>query len=470
MKWRITGRYLSSVVLIVVIVIFINLFVIIGLFVYQNQSPKDPLFQEEHSAEAFTRAFKQEILLSKSGIDITGQGKEALERKQAWIQVLDENGNQSYGFRVPHEAKSKYTPMDIVQTYKYREQELMSTVFIGEKLGNGERYSYLIGFQNLDLQRNILTYDSREVGHILQIGVVLVLIIDSFVALCIAYLFSKRLTRPLTELIDGIKQLAHKNFKVHFETKGIYKEVFHNVNILSLELRAGELERKKLDQMKEEWIVNISHDIKTPLASIQGYSEMMRDKDYDFTVEEMQGFAEIIEQKSLYLKEVIEDLNLSTRLRNKGLSLNLKSVNLVSLVRNTVIDTLNESQYSSRNISFKHSDDVILKDVDEILIRRAVTNLIYNAVVHNSENVSIVVSVEKKGEKVQIVVEDHGSGIRKEELERIFDRYYRGTHTGGLHKGSGLGMAIANDIVKAHDGEIHVISEVDVGTRIEISL
>ena len=71
---------------------------------------------------------------------------------------------------MPYEAKSKYTPMDIVQTYKYREKELMSTVFIGEKLGNGERYSYLIGFQNLDLQRNILTYDIREVGHFLQIG------------------------------------------------------------------------------------------------------------------------------------------------------------------------------------------------------------------------------------------------------------------------------------------------------------
>ncbi|MGO4533081.1 sensor histidine kinase [Paenibacillus sp. 2TAF8] len=163
-------------------------------------------------------------------------------------------------------------------------------------------------------------------------------------------------------------------------------------------------------------------------------------------------------------------MNLSTRLRNKGLSLNLKSVNLVSLVRNTVIDTLNETQYGSRNISFRHSDDTILKDVDEILIRRAVTNLIYNTVVHNSENVSIVVCVEKKGESVQIVVEDHGSGIRKEELERIFDRYYRGAHTGGLHKGSSLGMAIANDIVKAHDGKIQVISEVDIGTRIEILL
>ncbi|CAH1191462.1 HAMP domain-containing sensor histidine kinase [Paenibacillus sp. JJ-223] len=470
MKWRLTGRYLASVVLIVVIVIFINILVIIGLYIYQNESPKYPFLQGDNSAEAITRSFGQEIVLSETGMDITGQGKDTLERNQAWIQILDENGNQVYGFRVPPEAKTKYTPMDIVQTYKYMEKELMSTVFIGEKQGNGKRYSYLIGFQDPYLERNILTYDIRKVGRFLQIGIVTVLCVDGFIALCIAYLFSKRLTRPLSALIDGIKQLAHKNYRGHYETKGIYKDVFYNVNMLTEELRASELERNRLDRMKEEWIANISHDIKTPLASIQGYSEMMRDKDYDFTVEEMRDYAEIIERKSLYLKDVIEDLNLSTRLRNMGLTLNLKSVNVVSLVRNAVIDTLNDTRYGNRNIDFRYSDEVILKEVDEILIRRAVANLIYNAVVHNSEDVSIAVSVEKEGGTVRIVVEDHGKGIREEELERIFDRYYRGTNTGELHKGSGLGMAIANDIVKAHDGEIHVMSEFHSGTRIEILL
>jgi len=472
MKWRLTGRYLASVVLIVVIVIFINLLVIIGLLIYQNvnESPKDPLHHGDNSAEAITRSFGQEIVLSESGMGITMQGRDTLERNQAWIQILDENGNQVYGFRVPQEAKTNYTPMDIVQTYKYMEKELMSTVFVGEKQGNGERYSYLIGFQDPYLERTILTYDIRTVERYLQIGFLTVICVDGFIALCIAYLFSKRLTRPLSELIDGIKQLSHKNYRVHYETKGIYKDVFYNVNALTEELRASELDRKKLDRMKEEWIANISHDIKTPLASIQGYAEMMRDWEYEFTVEEMRDYAEIIERKSHYLKEVIEDLNLSTRLRNKGLTLNLKKVNIVSLVRSAVIDTLNDARYGNRNIDFQYSEEVILLEADDILIRRAVTNLIYNAVVHNDEDVSILVSVEKKNNEVRIVVEDHGKGIREEELERIFDRYYRGTHTGELHKGSGLGLAIANDIVKAHGGHIHVDSKLHRETRIEIQL
>lgn len=470
MKWRLTGRYLTSVVLIVVIVIFMNILVVSGLFLYQNVFTKYPLRYADTSAEGITRSFGQEIMVSESGMDITEQGKKALDLNQAWIQILDENGRQVYGYRVPEGAKTKYTPIDIVQNYKYMEEELMSIVFVGESAVNGERYSYLIGFKNPNLERQIFTYDIRKVVRFLQLGILAMLCVDGLIALCIAYLFSKRLTRPLHALIDGIKQLAHKKYDVHYETKGVYKDVFYNVNVLSQELRANEAERKKLDRMKEEWIANITHDIKTPLASIQGYAEMMKDKDYDFTEDELREYAEIIERKSHYLKDLIEDLNLSTRLKNKKLTLNLKSTNLVRLIRNAVIDTLNDTRYGNRNIDFRYSDEMIKMEVDEILIRRAVSNLIYNAIVHNEDDVAVQVSVETEGDFVRIAVEDHGKGIKEEELERIFDRYYRGTNTGELHKGSGLGMAITHDIVEAHGGRIQVESELNKGTRIEIWL
>lgn len=470
MKWRLTGTYLASVVLIVVIVIFMNLLVVTGLFIYQNQTQKSPFQQGEASAEDITRSFGREILFSGSGISITGQGKQTLESNQAWVQVLDENGKAVYGYRVPAGAKTKYTPLDIVQTYKYMEEELMSIVFIGEKQENGNRYSYLVGFEQPYMERNVLTYDIRKVGRFLQVGALILICVDGFIALCIAYVFSKRLTRPLSTLIDGIKQLAHKNYRSRKETKGIYKDVFYNLNVLSEQLQAGEAERKHLDRMKEEWISNITHDIKTPLASIQGYAELMKDKDYGFSIEEMQEYAEIIEHKSVYLRELIEDLNLSTRLKNKKLALSKKSINLVSLIRGTVIDTLNDARYASRSIDFRCSDEVIKAEVDEILIRRAVTNLIYNAIVHNPESAAIAVSVEKTGQHVFIRVEDKGKGIREDEVNRIFDRYYRGTNTGEAHKGSGLGMAITHDIVEAHGGDIRVESRLGEGTTIIIRL
>ncbi|MFD0710951.1 sensor histidine kinase [Paenibacillus sp. GCM10027626] len=469
MKWRLTGRYLLSVVLIVIIVVVMNMTVAAGLLILQALD-KNPLFDREGaSSEAITRSFTQYIVPAASGIAITEQGKEVLQHNQAWIQILDESGNQLYSYQAPEEAKAKYTPLDIIHIYKYLEIDT-STVFVGEKELQNHRYSYLIGFKDPNLRRYVVTLDYRTLSQAFKTGSLILIIIDGLIALCIGYLFSKRLTQPLHILIDGIRRLANKNYNFHYKPKGVYKDVFHNVNLLSTELQASELERKKLDQMKEEWIGNISHDIKTPLASIQGYAEMMKDKDYQFTVEEMRDYAEIIERKALYLKDVIEDLNLSTRLKNKELTLNTKNVNLVKLIRNTVIDTLNDSRYANRTIDFQCSSEVIKLNVDEILFRRAISNLIYNAIVHNDEAVAIQVSIELNDKLITIRILDNGKGIHPDELDRLFDRYYRGTNTGELHKGSGLGMAITRDIIHAHGGEIDVDSKLNAGTCIEIRM
>ncbi|MGY3839550.1 sensor histidine kinase, partial [Bacillus atrophaeus] len=217
------------------------------------------------------------------------------------------------------------------------------------------------------------------------------------------------------------------------------------------------------------WISNISHDIKTPLASIQGYAEIIKDKDYDLSLDVIRDYAQIIESKSLYIKEVMEDLNLTTRLKNNDLTLNKKNINLVSLIRDTLIDILNDSRYADKTIEFNASQENILINLDIILMRRAISNLILNALVHNDSNVKIVVHLEKK-ERTHITIKDNGKGIEKKEVDKIFDRYFRGTNTGTLHKGSGLGMAIAKDIIQKHDGEIVINSTVGKGTSINIKL
>lgn len=425
------------------------------------------IFQgNEASPEHFVRQFQENINITNNYVTITESGKKALIKKNAWIQILDENGMVIYSFRAPAEIKEKYTPSEIVQTYKYKEIDGKTTIFVGEKKERVNNYSYFIGIENPNLNRYFISYDNRYIYQVVKV-VGIVLIIDIFIALLIGYFFSKRLTQPLQTLINGIKRLANKDYNVSYEPKGVYKDVFNNVNFLSNQLTANEKERKKLEMMREDWIGNISHDIKTPLASIQGYAELIKDPDYHFSLEEIREYAEIIEQKSLYIKEVIEDLNLTTRLKNKTLSLNKKTVNIIVFLRNIVIDILNDPAYSNRNIVFHVNQEKILTAVDEILFRRAINNLVYNAVVHNNESVQIDVIVEKK-ERTHITIKDNGKGIEKKELDKIFDRYYRGTNTGDAHKGSGLGMAIAKDIIQEHNGELTINSEIGHGTTIDI--
>lgn len=463
MKWKLTGRYLLSVVLVVILVVFINIFLALALLVAQSAF-NVPIFQEkETSPEQFTRQFASQVKITDNHVTITEKGKKELTKRNAWIQILDENGKEVFGFKVPPKVKRKYTPSEIVQMYKY--QEFVHTVvYVGAK----KNLSYFIGIENPNLNRYFISYDNNTIIRVLKVGTA-IFMVDILIALLVGYFFRKRLTIPLHKLIEGIKKLANREFYHRWEARGIYKNVFYNLNHLSNQLQATEKERRKLDLMKEEWIANISHDIKTPLSSIQGYAEMIKDPEYDFTLDEIREYAEIIETKSLYIKEVMEDLNLTTRLKNKELALKKTEMNIVALLRSVVIDILNDPKYADRDIQFLVNEEKIMLEVDEILFRRAINNLIYNAVVHNNKDVKIIVSIERN-EHTHIVIKDDGKGINKEELERIFDRYYRGTNTGAAHKGSGLGMAIAKDIIQAHDGAITISSEVGRGTTIEMEL
>lgn len=470
MNWEITGRFIITVVSVAIIVILINIIGGTILIFYGNRSDIDIINGIKHfSPEDFTREFQDYLIGDKDEIYVNDNGKKILKEKKAWIQILDEEGNEVYSYMKPVKAKKHYTPIELVHAYKYITTDNMSTIFISEKKFGNRNYSYIIGFPPERIKRQVISYNTYNLGRRLRNGMRMILFIDAIIALLFGYLFSRRLTKPLVNIIQDVKSLSEGEYNLKRREKGIYKEIYHNINHLSLELRSNEEERKKLDKMREEWISNISHDIKTPLVSVKGYAEILSSEEYNFTEEEVREYSKIIEDKSNYIKDLIDDLNLSTRLKNKDLVLNLKNINIVSLLRGVIIDILNNPQTSKVNINFSAAREVIERDIDEILMKRVFNNILYNSIVHNDENVDIEVRVEKR-DRVYISITDNGKGIKEEELKHIFDRYYRGTNTGKRHKGSGLGMAIAKDIVKAHGGIINMESKLGIGTKIEIIL
>lgn len=470
MNFKITSRFIIAVALVTIIVIFVN--IVFGFIFILNRviNKVDITTEDEYfSPETFTSEFSKHLVKDKDKIYIHDSGKEILKKEKAWIQILDEDGIEVYSYKKPPKVKDNYTPIDLIHAYKYSLEDSMSTIFISEKDMDDTSYSYIIGFPIERIKRNVISYENTKLADIVKKGTYRILFIDITIAVLIGYLFSIRLTKPLVKIINDVKTLSDGEYNLHREEKGIYKAIYQNINNLSSKLRSNEQERKNLDKMREEWISNISHDIKTPLVSIKGYAEILSNEEYDFTKTEINEYTKIIEDKSDYISELIDDLNLSTRLKNKALNLNLKRINMVSLVKGAVIDILNNPKIQNVNIEFSASMEVIEKEVDDILIKRAISNLLYNAIVHNDENTAIEVKIDKR-DKVHILITDNGKGIKEEEMSHVFERYYRGTSTGARHKGSGLGMAIAMDIVKAHNGSINMKSQVGVGTEIEIIL
>lgn len=381
-----------SVIIVTIITVFINLFVFMIWLVLQANSQHN----EENTPETFTRSFEQYISFSDQGITVNKEGQKALKQQNAWVQILDENGQNVYHAQAPKGLKNKYTPIDIVNLHKYKDKQLLSTIYAGGKKVKGKEYSYFIGFKDPSIGKYLFSFDTKDLVTRFNIGTMILLSIDAIIALLIGYLFSRQLTKPLGRAIHSIQRLANGDYTTNLPAKGIYKDVFYNVNHLSEQLASSKKEKDKLEQMREEWISHISHDIKTPLSSIQGYAEIMKDRNYPLSDQEIMHYASIIENKSLYIKDVMEDLNLTTRLKNNDVMLHKELVNIVPLLRKTLIDILNDSRYADQSIELQTNVDKLMLNIDTVLIRRAVTNLILNALVHNDADVKIIVQLEQK--------------------------------------------------------------------------
>lgn len=466
MKWKITLRYVVSIICVVMIVTILNIIGIIGVTLSnKSNSPEIP-------ETDFTREFSKYIQVESNKIDISKEGKKSLEDKGIWIQILDENGSQVYKYNAPKELNEKYTPMELINGYKYAgglPNSGSDNILVSSKKVGDAEYTYLLGFQKGEVEKYIITYNLKDLADTTIKVIWIILFIDLIIALIVGYIFSRRLTKPMKNIIKGVENLEEGKFDVYYKEKGLYVSVYKKLNKLSDTLKSNEIERNKLDKLKQEWIANISHDIKTPLSSIKGYAEILSDEDYDVDREEAKDYGVIINEKSEYIKELVDDLNLTMKLKSSTRVLNKKDENIVRIIKDSVIQILNDPKYSNRDVEFISNKDSIIKSVDSMLFKRVINNLVYNALIHNNDKVKIKVAVEYISEAETIInIEDNGKGIEKKDLERIFDRYYRGTSTGEVHKGSGLGMAIAKDIIVAHGFDIDLNSEVGEGTKIKI--
>ncbi|ASS94064.1 sensor histidine kinase [Peribacillus simplex] len=466
MKWKLTRRFLGSVVTIVVIVGIVNTILLLSLLFYRAMHNFEA---EEVSAENFSRTFSQYVELKDNKPIVNEEGLKKLRNNNAWIQFLNDKGEQVAAFYTPQKLQTVYSPIEIVQMYKYKEIDAETTVFVGE----AHNFSYFVGVKEQGIGRYVITYDYEKVFKNFNILLVIFLIVDIIIALVIGFLFGKKLTSPLNILIEGIQQLRERRFKKMSIPKGVYEDVFRNMNELSVKLDQYEKERNQLDQMREEWISNVSHDMRTPLASIHGYTELMKDNATELTPHELYEFTSIINRQSVYMKDLLDDLNLTMRLRNQRLPLQFEDVDIVGFIREMTIELLNDSQFGDQQVEFVANVDKATHKVDKKLLKRAIFNLIYNALVHNEENVVVKIQIDdihlQSELHTQITIADNGRGIPAKDLEQVFERYYRGTNTASTH-GTGLGMAIARDIILAHKGKLDLTSIENKGTTITILL
>ncbi len=472
MRWKITGQILGLLA-IVLPVMYVSLLVFTVLLFgrWGNLSGAKGLLSNQ--AAQMTLDFEPNLQYEDGQFSVEPQKLDELRKLGAWLQVLDENGNEVYQQFKPASAPTHYTPAELILDYRYsgaiKDETQGYTIYVARATRGERTFSYILGFSDREVVKTVLAINplnfATNIAKVL-IGAVLIV---TLVITALAYFYGSHLATPLAELIEGIQRLARADYSQGYRESGVYAPVFGSLNKLAAMLRSHEAVRRQMETAREEWIANISHDVKTPLSSLKGYAELLSDPEYHFEEQEVRKYAHIILDKSLYMEQLIEDLRLTQRLQNAALPLKKERLNLVELLRETAIDLLNDPRYTAAPLRFEPRNEEVWFEGDARLLQRAFTNLMLNALVHNPPGTPVTISIEG-GEPVCVIFQDEGKGIPPEEVERLFERYYRGTNTGEANNGSGLGMAIARQIVQAHGGSVAVSSKLGEGTRIEVRL
>ena len=317
----------------------------------------------------------------------------------------------------------------------------VSAVYVRVKVGaDGGEYVIMLDSELAPLSAMVKTlyYQFSWIAFILLIGAVL-----------LAWMMSRRVSRPLVTMNEAARVLARGDYDVHFSGKG-YRETRELAETLNF--AADEL--SKTDRLQKELIANISHDLRTPLTLITGYGEVMRDLPDENTPENVQ----VIIDEAEHLSELVDDLLDLSRLQSGMRTLEKERFDLTATVRETMerYDKLiHHEGYTIRFIA----DESVEVIADRTMILQAVYNLINNAVNYCGEDRVVEVEQRCLNGTVRISVRDHGVGIEADQLPYIWDRYYK---VDRVHRrariGTGLGLSIVKGALEAHGAKYGVNS------------
>ena len=300
-----------------------------------------------------------------------------------------------------------------------------------------------------------------------QIHVVYMTFIAIFAfSLIILIIFSFVVFMPLTKISAASREYAKGNFKYEglakFTTEDEIGKLGVSLNYMASKLNALEEDEKK-------FISNISHDFRSPLTSMKGYIEAIKDGTIPY--ENQEKYLDIILFEADRLTKLTENLLTLNAWDNKSGLLNLTDFNLYELIK-PIIATFGgkcEKKHITIDLTLGSKDYMV--NADRGKIEQVIYNLVDNAIKFNHNNSTISIDIHDKNDKIFISIKDSGIGIPKESLTKIFDRFYKTDLSRGKDKtGTGLGLSIVKEMINAHDENINVISTEGVGTEFIFTL
>lgn len=269
---------------------------------------------------------------------------------------------------------------------------------------------------------------------------------------------------PLKNLMKAAMEYSSGNYNYALVLKGLseYRSLGAAVSYM-----AGEL--SKLDDYQKKFVANISHDFRSPLTSIKGFAEAI--KDGTIPPEMQDKYLNIILFETERLTKLTSSLLELNRFETKGAFLDITSFDINHIIKKTAESFEGSCRDKKITLNLVFSSKQNYVDADMGKIQQVLYNLIDNAIKFSHNNSKIKVSTEEKGEKLFVSVKDYGIGIPRESIKKVWERFYKTDASRGKDKrGTGLGLSITKEIIQAHNENINVISTEGVGTEFIFSL
>ena len=319
------------------------------------------------------------------------------------------------------------------------------------------------------MQVAILVYDyirqrTDDPGLIAVLILILIFILST---VCTVFDFIRRkimVERPVRRILRATERIARGDFNTRIEIKNSYDK-YNEFDTIAENLNAMAAELSKSEVMKNDFISNVSHELKTPLAIIGNYARALEDPTLD--AESRERYAKTLISASKRLSELVSNILKLSKLENHQLKIEMEEVNLTEMLENAIINF--EDRIEEKNLTL----DVDLQDVSILsssaFLEPVWNNLISNAIKFTEPGGSISIALSAESGNARVTVSDTGCGMTKEVGMRIFEKFYQGD-TSHSSEGNGLGLALVKRVIDILGGEISVTSEVGVGTSFTVTL
>lgn len=288
-----------------------------------------------------------------------------------------------------------------------------------------------------------------------------VLMISVMIASPISYFIGRHIFKPINHISRAMTNVAKGDFSVRLNYRGAVKELENmSDNFNSMVHELGNMEA-----LRNDFVVTISHEFKTPLAAIEGYATILRNP--ELTLEEYREFLQKITESIKQLAHLSSSILMISNLENKELITERKHFRLDEQIRQAVL--LLEPLWAGKNLTLNIDLDHVMYFSNEDLLMQVWINLINNAVKFTPKNGEINILLKESVKEVQITVSDTGVGMTPEVQKYIFDKFYKEDRSGSID-GNGLGLALVKRIVDLSHGKISVQSEPGFGSSFTVTL